>query len=393
MSDVARLRSWLGEGRLVPVRIDAPGTVHLGRALAHLCGVSGIELDAPARRIAGAVGPADHYVFVLVDGLGMNLVETLAAGSFLRSRVAMELRSVHPSGTPSGLTSLATGLWPGVHGVVGWYEYFAGRDLSVITLPFVERFNKRPLSTHGVFGRDLFPARSRLAQMDRDVASFVPREINGTVYSRYFAGDQPGYGYSTLPKAVRDVARHIERATRPTYTYLYVPFVDQAEHAHGVFSRETRQALAMVDAELSRLGEGAPAGTRIVVTADHGQIDVADADTCELPDDDRMLGLLRAAPSGDPRVPLFHVQPGREAAFEAMFRDRFGERFVLLTTDELVSIQLLGPSVSPRTRALLGDYTAIPGTNSVLRHRPESPMRAYHGGMAAGECQIPLIVA
>jgi hypothetical protein len=136
-----------------------------------------------------------------------------------------------------------------------------------------------------------------------------------------------------------------------------------------------------------------PPGVRIVVSADHGQIDVSDADTCMLPDDDPMLELLRAAPTGDPRVPLFHVRPGRQAEFEAMFRDRFGERFALLTTDELASRQLLGPTISGATRSLLGDYTAIPGTPSVLRHRLESPMRGYHGGMAAAECRIPLIIA
>lgn len=393
MSDVGRLLGWFDEGRLVPVQLDAPGTVHLGRAMAQLCGVPGIELDAAARRIADAVGVAEHYVFVLVDGLGMNLVETLPADAFLRTHVVMELRSVHPSGTPSGLTSLATGLWPGEHGVAGWYEYLEVHDVSVITLPFVERYSGRSLSKLGVGGEELFGVPSLLASMQRDVASFVPKEINGTVYSRYFAGDQPGHGYTRLANAADQIARRIERAGRPTYTYVYVPFVDQAQHAHGVFSAQARRALHRVDGDLARLAESAPAGTRIVVTADHGQIDVADADTCELQDGDPMLELLRAAPSGDPRVPLFHVRPGRQAEFEATFRSRFGERFALLTTGDLASLRLLGPAISARTRGLLGDYVAIPGTASVLRHRPESEMRGYHGGMTPAECQIPLIVA
>ncbi len=376
----------------MPVHLDVPGTVHLGRAMAQLCGVADVELDAPARQIAKTIGAAEHYVFVLVDGLGLNLIETLRADGFLRSHVVMELRSVHPSGTPSGLTSLATGLWPGEHGVIGWYEYLAARDVSLTTLPFVERFGKRPLGQLGVSGETLFPVPSLMARMERDVASFVPNEINNTVYSRYFAGDQPGHGYASLAAAVTEVVRRIELAKGPTYTYVYVPFVDQAEHAHGVFSHETRKALAGVDAELARLAERMPAGARIVVSADHGQIDVSDADTCTLADDDRMLQLLIAPPSGDPRVPLFHVRLGRHTEFEAMFRDRFGDRFALLTTGELGSMQLLGPALSETARAMLGDYVAIPGTASVLRFRPASPMRGYHGGMTPAECRIPLIV-
>jgi predicted AlkP superfamily pyrophosphatase or phosphodiesterase len=393
MSDIERLRGWFDEGRLVPVRLDAPGTVHLGRALAHQCGVDGIDIDPPARQIAETIGEAQHCLFVLVDGLGMNLVETLPANSFLRTHMAMELRSVHPSGTPSGLTSLATGQWPGEHGVVGWFEYLETRDVSVIALPFVERFSHEPLGEFSVADTELFGMPSLMAHMERDVASFVPDEINDSVYSRYFGGHRPGQGYASLTEAVQAVADRIRRATRPTYTYVYVPFVDQAEHAHGVFSDEALRALAHVDAALGTLAESVPLGVRIVVSADHGQIDVLDADTCMLPDDDPLLGLLRAAPSGDPRVPLFHVRQGRQAEFEAMFRDRFGERFALLTTDELASLQLVGPTISKAARSLLGDYTAIPRAASVLRHRPESPMRGYHGGMTAAECRIPLIVA
>jgi hypothetical protein len=390
MSDVERLRGWVDEGRLVTVRADTPGTVHLGRALAHLCGAAGIELDPPAKQITERIGEAEHDVFVLVDGLGMNLIETLPANSFLRAHVAMELRSVHPSGTPSGLTSLATGQWPGDHSVVGWFEYLESHDVSVITLPFVERFSRRPLGEQGVAGAEMFRMPSLMARIERDVASFVPNEINDSAYSRYFAGGRPGQGYASLAEAVQAVAHRIRQAPRATYSYVYVPFVD---HSRGVFSDDALRALARVNAELATLAEGVPPGVRIVVSADHGQIDVSDADTCMLPDDDPLLELLRAAPSGDPRVPLFHVRPGRHGEFEAMFRDRFGERFALLTTDELASLRLLGPTITEATRSLLGDYTAIPGTASVLRHRPESPMRGYHGGMTAAECRIPLIVA
>ena len=70
MSDVERLLGWFDDGQLAPVKLDALGTVHLGRAMARLCDVAGIELDAPAWQIASAIGESEHYVLVLVDGLG-----------------------------------------------------------------------------------------------------------------------------------------------------------------------------------------------------------------------------------------------------------------------------------------------------------------------------------
>jgi hypothetical protein len=394
MSDVGRLQRWFAEGVLVPPSADEPGTVHLGRALASLARAPSIPLDAPSSRVAGAIGRADHYVFVLVDGLGMNLVETLPGDSFLRAHVAMELRSVHPSGTPAGLTSIATGLWPSEHGVIGWFEYLEQPDLLVTTLPFVERFSRRPLGEFGVTPQTLYPQPTLMPRFACDAAAFMPAFISDSAYSRYFTGGCTTYGYDTLPNAMRDVRRRIQSTPGPTYTYVYIPFVDQAEHVHGVYADPVRAALRDVDKSLARLAEGVTDGVRIVVSADHGQIDVHDEDTHLIDDGDHLLELLAAPPTGDPRVALFHVRARKHDTFEDAFRQRFLEQFALLTTAEAEALHMLGPGVlSALARKLSGDYVAIPRGPSALMYKPESPMRGYHGGMARDEVRIPLVVA
>ena len=64
------------------IRPDAgvPNTVDLSRALASICGTPGVELSPSARTVADAIGPAEHVVFIMADGLGMNLIERLPAG-------------------------------------------------------------------------------------------------------------------------------------------------------------------------------------------------------------------------------------------------------------------------------------------------------------------------
>ena len=51
-----------------------PNLVHLVRALATLAGVGDLGASPPVADIVSTIGPAEHLIFVLMDGLGMNLV-------------------------------------------------------------------------------------------------------------------------------------------------------------------------------------------------------------------------------------------------------------------------------------------------------------------------------
>src|SRR5437016_807135 len=74
-------------GSLIRPSDDLPNFVHLVRALAILTGVTGIERSAPVGLLIDQIGPCDHLVFILLDGLGMNLVRRLPGNSFIASNV------------------------------------------------------------------------------------------------------------------------------------------------------------------------------------------------------------------------------------------------------------------------------------------------------------------
>ena len=75
MSDVERLVAAFEDGSLRHPSAAVPNLVDLARACAMLGGAPGIELSHNARQIAEAIGPSDHLVLVLVDGLGLDMVE------------------------------------------------------------------------------------------------------------------------------------------------------------------------------------------------------------------------------------------------------------------------------------------------------------------------------
>ena len=111
-----------------------------------------------------------------------------------------------------------------------------------------------------------------------------------------------------------------------------------------------------------------------------------------------LVEALQAPPSGEPRVPMFHVTPGRETDFEACARSELGETFALLTTAEAGDIGLFGPDgLDERTAGRVGQYVALSDAPQVLIYGPERAsigrLRGFHAGLTPNEMRIPLIVA
>jgi len=396
-----RVRGWFAAGELVRPDPDEPNAVDLARALARLGGVPARADDGPGvGALAAAIGPADHVVFTLVDGLGLATLERLPPGCFLRRRLARELRSVFPSATAAAVTSLATGEWPGRHAVPGWWTHLPEHGVTAVSLPFVERFDGRPLGELGIT-TDVYPCRPLLSDYRRDVCSFQPAPIADSTFSRYFRGRTPSAGYEELGGAVDAVLERVRAAAGPTYTYLYTSAVDEASHRCGPAADEVSAEALAIDAELGRLAEGlAGRGGRLVVSADHGLVEVGDAGKHVLKHDDPLVSLLEVPPSCEPRVPVFHVRDGRHDRFQREFTERFGEAFALLTTAEVESLGLFcPPPLGEAARARLGDFCAIARGASVLNYRagerPSSTelMRGYHGGLLPDEVRIPLVLS
>ncbi|MEX2157984.1 MAG: alkaline phosphatase family protein [Dehalococcoidia bacterium] len=399
MNDIDRVQSWFESGTLLRADAGVANTVDLARALASIAG-GDVELAAGATNVRDAIGETEHLVFVLIDGLGMNLIESLPAGSFLRDHVAIELRAVFPATTAAALTSLATGLWPAQHAVPAWWTYLPQYKLTTTILPFNERFSERPLAEFGVRSEDVFCTPAMMASFRRDTLSFMPRQLAGSVYTRYVSGGTPISGYTALRDAIDGAIARVERAASATYTYIYYPAVDTLEHIHGPASDHVRNELDRVESELARLARAIAGRGRVAVSADHGVLAVAQKHKYVIEADDPLLEPLVAPPYGEPRVPFFRVRDGASDAFTSRFRERYGEEFALLSIDEADELRLFGPEpLSTATRGRIGDYIAVPEAARVLVHSSvrdkHGPglMRGFHGGMLREEMRIPLVVA
>lgn len=109
MSDVDRLLAAFESGSLLRPSPDSLNIIDLSRAIALTAGAQGIEPTPRTDRIINSIGSQEHLLFILADGLGMNLIEPLAETSFLSSHLMFELSTVFPSATAVALTSIRYG--------------------------------------------------------------------------------------------------------------------------------------------------------------------------------------------------------------------------------------------------------------------------------------------
>jgi hypothetical protein len=112
------------------------------------------------------------------------------------------------------------------------------------------------------------------------------------------------------------------------------------------------------------------------------------------------MACLAREPSGDKRVVYFAVDRGREARFQSLFKRHFGDRFLLLATEEAEGLGLFGPGLlSDVSRRRLGNMVAISAGADVLLFPWTAPPTkgppsvSHHSGLTPAEMRVPLVVA
>jgi hypothetical protein len=178
--------------------------------------------------------------------------------------------------------------------------------------------------------------------------------------------------------------------------YGYTPEVDRAGHLYGVGSAEWLAAVTEVDSLLTRVLDGLPPDAALLVTADHGMLDVSADDRVDV-DTHRLLRRNIRVLAGEPRVRYLHTRRGARDDVIATWRAVLGERAWVVTREEAVAAGWFGP-VPEAHLARIGDVvTACRGRTVLVATRREPPMTSrlvgYHGSSTALEMAVPLLIA
>jgi len=335
-----------------------------------------------------------RIALVLVDGLGLHLLPlaapvapTIADIVAGRLGTVLELTCGFPSTTPTSLVSLGTGAAPGRHGIVGFFLRVPGTDR--VLDPRFWRDDPDPASWQPVPSQF---ARAAAAGVSVSVATRPEYEGSGLTVAAY--GDIPYRGASDLDSLAAEILAGLA-ADAPSLVYGYHPTLDSMGHVYGVDSPQWRDAAADVDALLTRLVDRLPDDAALLVTADHGQLDVPADQRFDIGTDPRLdAGLTVVA--GEPRVRYIYTRPGAAPDVIEAWRGVLGEAARVMSRDEAIATGWYGP-VPPEHAARLGDVVVVCRDRyAVLASGREGPSVAklvgFHGSITPVEMAIPLVV-
>jgi hypothetical protein len=193
---------------------------------------------------------------------------------------------------------------------------------------------------------------------------------------------------------VADVVAVAARSGRRSVTYTYESQLDHSGHQDGCRSDRWVEVLRAVDADALALRAELPPGTVLVVTGDHGMVDVPDDDRLDADTDaDLRDGVVLLG--GEARFRQLWTAGGATGSVAACWRERCGDRAWVVTRDEAEAAGWFGV-VDDAVRPRIGDVlVASRGTFAVLASEQfsvETRMRGFHGSLTAAEMYVPLLV-
>jgi len=354
----------------------------------------------PGRDPGWSLPPARRTVVFLVDGLGEQCLRArtghaptlrrLLADTAADSAAAPDVLEVgFPTTTATSMASIGTGLPPGRHGLVGTEVLDPDRDVLFSELAWDSAVDARRWQPHPTVFDDL--ARDGVA-----VAHVAPALFDGSGLTTAALRGARFAAAATLEERV-EATVSLLRASDRCLVFLYWEDLDKAGHVCGWRSPEWTRELERVDAAVARLLETAPADVAVLVTGDHGMVDVDPADRVDLR---AVPGLLDGVAhlGGEPRARYVHARPGAAAEVLAAFGAVLGEQCSVLTGDDAVAAGWYGPTVEDRVRARVPDVLAVPHADIALvdslRQRPKSlALLGMHGALTDAESRVPLLRA
>lgn len=348
----------------------------------------GAETTAPTLKMADKLLEGDYknVVLLLLDAMGTSVIEKhLDPNGFLRSHLAGTYSSVFPPTTVAATTSVMSGLYPNEHGWLGWDMYYPELDKNVTV------FTNTDQLTEGEDGNPKEPVPSADYHCGFRYCPYknIMEKIN-EAGGQAFASSPFA---EPFPQELDEILGRIEDLCRQPgkkFIYSYWPEPDHTMHLKGPDSVEAGDVLRGLEKRLEQLASGL-SDTLLLITADHSQIESKNYCLVDYPEITKCLVRM---PSIEPRTLSFWVKDEYKEAFPDIFRKEFGDKFWILTKEEVIERKLFGTGKNHELFSdMLGDYIciAVSDVSIFLTHKEMELMPGGHAGLTQAELDIPLI--
>ena len=367
----------------------AYGKSSLADLLPSVSALLGVPGGADVLGLRAYLDGVQRIAVLVVDGLGSYQMPVLTPHApIVGDLPCLTLTSGFPSTTPVSLVTLGTGVTPGTHGILG----FTLRRPDGGILNHIQ-WDEDPDPREWQPVRTVF---SLAAANGVAVTAVTLPEFEGSGLTVAAHRGAAFAGSPDLSALSERMLTALSAEPGPALVYGYHPDLDRCGHADGVGSPAWISAAEDVGVLISRLVDGLPAGSALLVTADHGQINV--------PVEGRIdMGVVPAlsagvvAVAGEPRVRYLYAADGAVGDVVAAWRSAFGPSAWVMTREEVIDGGWFGP-VPVGHAGRIGDVVVVCLERAVALATGWEPaavagLVAFHGSVTAAEMTVPLLIA
>ncbi len=339
-----------------------------------------------------------NIILLVLDGLGYDFFKRCGDG-VLHQHLQGRLTSVFPSTTAAAITTYLTGDAPQQHGITGWFMYFRELGAVMTTLQGAPRYGGVDLSHSGIDAERLFAHTPISKRLGLPTYLVTPWNIAYSDFNMSHKGSAEVHAYGSLSQMFAITAAIARNPPKRKFIYSYWPGLDHIGHSHGIESTQAAHHCREIDAAFGAFLESIEgSGSTVVVTADHGLIDVSATDNIELDSHPDLAETLALPLCGERRVAYCYVKPDRREAFEQYVTTELADCAEMRPSRELIEDGYFGVGdPHPRLRERVGDYTLIMKQRFAIKDWLPAEARfsqiGAHGGTSDAEMYVPLIVA
>lgn len=323
---------------------------------------------------------------ILIDGLGSsNLTAAGAHAGFLNSKRSIPASCFFPATTSTSIVSFATGKPPWQTGFIGYqiFDRAAGLRRNLLNgwdsqqeakeFQVLETVSEKAMA-------NLIEFHTVAPSAYRD-SGFTAATMRGSDF----------HGTKSIEERF-DKAKELLADAKEKVVYLYIPELDQIAHAQGWKSQTWLNQLEDVDAYIAKLALDLRRTSGIIVTADHGIVDVPHSSHIyldEILSEDALLDV-----GGDTRS-LFLYLKNQEKIDGAMthLEAQLGDSCYVVNPRMLIDAGYWKENLHPE---LVPDIVVMAKKEVALYHRgfakkKSLEMIGHHGSISQQEMSIPLI--
>lgn len=324
--------------------------------------------------VRDAIKNKKHIVLLLLDGMGKSILDkNLSASSFLNKNIKKVITSVFPPTTVAATTSLNSGIAPNQSGWVGWQQYF--KEIN----RFVVLFQNKDYYTNENIEFDVVKKYIPYKPLVEEI-----REKGYETYELYPAFKENGF---TNFKDMCDKINEICNKDESSYTYAYWDKPDFLLHEYGCNNDIIKNNLEDLNKTIEKLVLNLPKDSIVLVTADHGLVDV---EPILLPFYPKVMKYVKKPIALEPRSSVFYVK--NKNKFRIEFNKAFGEWFDLYSLEEFSKSNYMYGNID-KVKEYLGDFIAIAKDKYyfVNEENPSFIFKGHHAGTTEEEMYVPLI--